>query len=201
MWPWLTAEANSCLASFLQPDHRVLEFGAGGSTVFFARRAGKVCSVEGNPEWSSKVRGWLKEYELEDKVELCSEAQFNVDGVGDDFDLILVDGGDRLRHAEESLEMLRPGGWLVVDNINRYVPNTSPGPGSVREWDPGNPEQGGWKAWWEWVADWEKKWTGNGVIDTLILIKPAKGSENPNGAGSTFDEGTLGCHGGDSREV
>ncbi|MFO1490867.1 MAG: hypothetical protein U1F87_08170 [Kiritimatiellia bacterium] len=49
--PWLTRAANERLLALTGPRDTVLEFGAGRSTLFFARRCARVESVEHNAEW------------------------------------------------------------------------------------------------------------------------------------------------------
>lgn len=54
--PWLTFPAIRFLEQIVRKDMRVWEYGSGGSTLFFAARAGEVLSVEHDPEWAGKVR-------------------------------------------------------------------------------------------------------------------------------------------------
>ncbi len=49
--PWLTYPAIAELSSFLTEQHRVLEWGAGGSTRYFASRVGRVYSKETDSHW------------------------------------------------------------------------------------------------------------------------------------------------------
>jgi hypothetical protein len=62
--PWLTFPAISFLKRSLTPHMRVFEFGAGGSTLFFARHAGEVVSVEHDASWGRKVQAALSELGL-----------------------------------------------------------------------------------------------------------------------------------------
>lgn len=66
--PWLTFPAIERLRSFLAPDMRVFEYGSGGSTLFFARRANEVVSMEHNGEWYEKLMSRLEE----EKVTNCT---------------------------------------------------------------------------------------------------------------------------------
>ncbi len=52
---WVTLEAVDYLDQFLQPDHRVFEYGGGGSTLFFLNRVKMVATVENSPEWLKKL--------------------------------------------------------------------------------------------------------------------------------------------------
>ncbi len=48
---WLSFEAIDYLDQYLKPEHRVFEYGGGGSTLFFLNRAGSVATVENNDVW------------------------------------------------------------------------------------------------------------------------------------------------------
>jgi hypothetical protein len=53
--PWLTFAAIRRLKHILLPNMRVFEYGSGGSTLFFARRAASVVTIEHDPQWGQKV--------------------------------------------------------------------------------------------------------------------------------------------------
>lgn len=53
--PWLTFAAIQFLEKTLRKDMRVYEYGAGGSTLFFAKRVKEVISVEHDQIWSDKI--------------------------------------------------------------------------------------------------------------------------------------------------
>lgn len=48
---WLNYEALDLLDQTLTHEHRVFEYGGGGSTLFFCKRAGFVATVEHDKEW------------------------------------------------------------------------------------------------------------------------------------------------------
>lgn len=53
--PWISFAATRFLEKILTKDTRVFEYGAGGSTLFFARRVGQVFSIEHDRTWGRKV--------------------------------------------------------------------------------------------------------------------------------------------------
>lgn len=57
--PWITFGAQAWLEQYLQPGTSVFEWGSGGSTLYFARRAHRVVSVEHNPDWHRAVQAAL----------------------------------------------------------------------------------------------------------------------------------------------
>lgn len=150
---WLNFEALDFLAAHLKPEHRVFEFGGGGSTLFFLQRAGQVATVENDGQWfealTQKVRekgyaNWqgffIEGEQMPDNQQHRSPANpadFATNAPGQQnmsyekyakairqfpenhFDVVLVDGRARPSCIQESLPHLKPGGWLVVDNMER----------------------------------------------------------------------------------
>src|SRR4051812_35576099 len=57
--PWIPSGARQALAALLCKQSRVLEFGSGMSTLWLARRAGYVHSIEHDSVWFSAVSGTL----------------------------------------------------------------------------------------------------------------------------------------------
>jgi hypothetical protein len=59
--PWMTYSAIDYLSRVLQKEHTVFEWGIGGSSLFFARRARSVISVEHDSVWFSDVSKAMSE--------------------------------------------------------------------------------------------------------------------------------------------
>ncbi|MCC5848098.1 MAG: class I SAM-dependent methyltransferase [Verrucomicrobia bacterium] len=176
--PWLTEGANEILIRHITPEDRVLEFGCGGSTLFFARHCQRVVSIEHNSDWHRLIANQLLDANLEPKVDLRlrpreSYAEAAKSLPDQHFDIVLVDGIRRAECVLASLGKLKPGGLLIVDNINRHVPNDSPGPGSLRAWDPDDSEHIQWQNLQHQLANWDQVWTCNGVTDTLLAYAPS----------------------------
>jgi len=53
--PWITFPARYFLERILTRDFRVFEFGAGGSTLFFAKRVNELVTAEHEPEWLKRT--------------------------------------------------------------------------------------------------------------------------------------------------
>lgn len=54
--PWLTLPAIRWVEQVVTSETRVFEYGAGGSTLFFAEHARSVHTVEHDPDWAIRVR-------------------------------------------------------------------------------------------------------------------------------------------------
>lgn len=63
--PWISYDAIRELKQFLTKESRVLEFGSGMSTIWYAKHAGEVFSVEDYQPWYHKVNRLLKQKSIE----------------------------------------------------------------------------------------------------------------------------------------
>jgi predicted O-methyltransferase YrrM len=119
--PWITPEAVHSLFLFVKPYHTVLEFGAGGSTLFFAKRAKEVLSFETLPLWYNKMAEKLGSFSTNVELHLVSTIEECIKTIGPKkFDVILVDICDISRYdlAKMAIGMVNPGGIIVVDNYD-----------------------------------------------------------------------------------
>lgn len=95
-------------------DARVLEFGGGQSTVWWARRAASVTTIEHDPDWFRHV---VQHVPANVKLVLCEQAeQYPFLPLGSFFDVVVVDGEDRYTCAQTALQVLSPDGLIVLDN-------------------------------------------------------------------------------------
>jgi precorrin-6B methylase 2 len=119
--PWISYRAASAIARELDRTSRVLEFGAGMSTRWFAMRSGSVLSLEADPRWLERVQVALSSKGL-DNVELRLRTPDNIadlTGIADQsFDFVLVDGVSRHECVVAALPKLKPGGRLYLDNTD-----------------------------------------------------------------------------------
>lgn len=59
--PWINFEVRSFIESVLTAESIVFEYGSGGSTLFYSKRAKRVFSVEHEPDWFERVKSALTE--------------------------------------------------------------------------------------------------------------------------------------------
>jgi predicted O-methyltransferase YrrM len=85
-------------------------------------------------------------------------------------DCVLVDGIHRSACALAILEKIKPGGLLIVDNANWFLPSHSISPNSRNVTQ--GPASPCWENFSREVDTWRTIWTSNGVWDTAIWIKP-----------------------------
>lgn len=182
--PWLTAEANDIIGATLTPTMTALETGSGRSTLWFARHVGRLVSVEHDPAWytliSARIQAdgitnveyLLREMDDDEVPELSTAYVRTIERFEpDSLDFILIDGAYREGCALAALEPLRPGGLLVVDNVNWFLPSESRSPTSRLLRD--GPQSPGWGAFDNATSTWRRVWTSSGVTDTGLFYKPS----------------------------
>lgn len=183
--PWLAPAAIEFLEGYLKPTDQMLEFGSGRSTLWFAQRVGHITSVEHNGDWHQKItveinaRGLQNiTYHLRPKeVGISSDEQSQYVQTTQSIspaslDMVLVDGTYRAQCVLKSLPLLKPGGILVIDNVNRYLPSDSFAPNS-RTKDSG-PIDKEWQQVLDLIGNWRFFWTSNGISDTAFYFKPTE---------------------------
>lgn len=122
--PWISYRATRDLSRLIEPNWRILEFGAGMSTTWFARRAAFVLSVESNPDWYQRVEALIAHQHLTNVELLLREDGCDVyaslSGIETGaFDLALIDGDCRDKCVGTSLERVRRGGYVYLDNTDQ----------------------------------------------------------------------------------
>src|SRR5687768_17402765 len=68
--PWIAWSCIRFLVQRVPPGARVFEWGAGGSTIFFAALGCSVVSVESSVRWAEDVTAALKRHGLDRRVSL-----------------------------------------------------------------------------------------------------------------------------------
>ena len=183
--PWLTAHAIHIIDQWLQPEDVGVEFGSGKSTIWLAKRVAFLKSVENNPTWYHRVRQWLDETRLENVdyfLRGSDDTQTDQERAGDyisplmviqneTLNFALVDGRWRSQCANALIPKLHPGGMMIIDNVNLYLPSLSHAPNS-RTFKQG-PATEDWLRFCDDTKSWRRIWTSNGVFDTGIFFRPS----------------------------
>ena len=118
--PWISYDAQAWIDAFLAARPcRVLEFGSGQSTRWYADRAASLVSVESNAAWHAIVAERLSglanvDYRLDHR-----RGSYANPGPAAEFDFIMIDGAWRLDCALYALEHLRPAGIIYLDNSDK----------------------------------------------------------------------------------
>lgn len=116
--PWLTEAAIEFLESYLSSDMHVLEFGAGASSIWLVSRCWRLTTIEHDIKWLNVAAAgitveWRSVLHELPYYSVCDTRQ------DDTYDLVLVDGRNRVDCAAAALRLIKPGGILMVDNTER----------------------------------------------------------------------------------
>lgn len=116
--PWYTYSAIQFLLTKDFSQKRVVEWGAGQSTFFWAEQAKEVVAFESDVAWYDHLRRFGP---ANARVYLISNGIQDADPLlGDEqFDVVVVDGLDRLRCIERSLNLVALNGVIIVDDAER----------------------------------------------------------------------------------
>lgn len=119
--PWLGRSVIDFIVPRLRKNFKVFEWGAGNSTLFWSQYVKEVVSVEYDSEWYEQMKKVipsnvkLKFCELEYGGEYCKKVlEENYT-----FDIILIDGRDRVRCVYSAIERLSEDGIIIWDNSER----------------------------------------------------------------------------------
>jgi len=134
--PWFSYAAIDFLEDYVQPSMSVFEYGSGGSTIFFAKRAKRVISVEDNPKWFEWVSRRVEQHGLGNvSLRLCEfnfkepsgfEHSAYLHAIPDEkLDIIVIDGSEEWTQVrqicfEKAEGRVTEGGIIIVDDSWRY---------------------------------------------------------------------------------
>jgi len=124
--PWVTYPFIDFIKERITKDHTVFEFGSGNSTFFYAKYAAMVVSVEHDKNWYEKI--------VSNKPENSEIVHCALEYGGDysrmpiildeRFDIIIIDGRDRVNCCRQAIHALSPSGVIVLDNSEREAYKT-----------------------------------------------------------------------------
>lgn len=118
--PWITYPAIEFLKKRVHKEMSVFEYGCGGSTLWWASRVKEVVSVEHDVMWYRKILPIIPNNVTLEHIELEYGGQYSqrVATYGAKFDLIVIDGRDRVNCALHAIQALKPDGIIIWDNSN-----------------------------------------------------------------------------------
>jgi predicted O-methyltransferase YrrM len=120
--PMISYRARRVIEKLLTPDSKMVEFGSGNSTLWFAARTGFVLSIEDDQEWYVHVqKQCLSLGSSNIRHELRTETNYaNLSDIKNkSLDFALVDGTDREGCVRSVLPKLKMGASLYLDNSDK----------------------------------------------------------------------------------
>jgi predicted O-methyltransferase YrrM len=131
--PLLTYPALELLSSRLPRDITVFEFGSGHSTLWWAGRVARLVAVEHDPAWYERIRARAPAHVELHLLPLEPGGAYSrrILGHPGAFDVVVIDGRDRVHCAANAPGALKPGGVIVWDDSDRE--DYRPGLDALRE--------------------------------------------------------------------
>lgn len=177
--PWLTENAVYILNSWLKDTDEGFEWGSGRSTIWLLERSKHIVSVEHHKGWFENVQAMLfnKKLNLRSEyfhIDQCEDYENKIDEYEKLFDYILIDGRRRLQCFKKAVNKVKPGGVLILDNSDRYIPNFIDDTFlSVVNKSDGYKNKD-WEQAVNKVKGWRQFQTSDGINDTTFWIRPSK---------------------------
>ncbi len=132
--PWLTYSAQEFLSDRLGGSMRVLEYGAGNSSLWLAKKCFKVVSIEHDTEWATRIQNeapanleivqislpFTVEYEKHAFSSLPQDNNYinPVELRQNKWDVVLIDGIFRNACCRTAVDRVSETGVIVVDNTD-----------------------------------------------------------------------------------
>lgn len=119
--PWYTYAAISFLTERTTKNMVVFEYGSGNSTLWWAKRVARVVSCEHDADWYELTKRTLPsnvEYHLFELIPGGSYCR-SIGDHGQVFDIVVVDGRDRVNCAKNAILGLKSDGVVIWDNSDR----------------------------------------------------------------------------------
>ena len=119
--PWFTYSAISFLGNRLRPDMKVFEYGSGHSTLWWSSRVSSVVAYEHDALWFERLKPRVPPNvkhvfcKLEPNGDYCR----GVLRERTRFDVIVIDGRDRVNCARNVAEAIADDGVVIWDNSDR----------------------------------------------------------------------------------
>ena len=119
--PWFSYSFISFLKGRIKKDMLIFEYGSGNSTKWFARHAKEVVSVEHDSDFYAEMKPELVKLDNVAYQFLALEGSYEgyITTTKKLFDVVVVDGRNRVTCAKESLNSLSKEGVIILDNSDR----------------------------------------------------------------------------------
>ena len=135
---WMHPSERGLVESLLRPDHVMLEWGSGGSTVAFSKQVKSYYSIEHNWDWYCKVKqavegtnvdlryipvnGPLPNNYFQAEYQHYRDYLDIVYQLGQMFDVVLIDGRARRLCALKAIPFLKPNAHVIVHDYSLRAP-------------------------------------------------------------------------------
>lgn len=119
--PWVTYGFIDFIASRLKKSMDIFEYGSGNSTLWYASKVNSVIAVEHSKEWFETIKEKMPNNVEIYFQELQYGGEYSIfsNQVNKKFDIIIIDGRDRVNSLKNSINNLKNGGVIILDDSER----------------------------------------------------------------------------------
>jgi hypothetical protein len=124
--PWVTYPFIHFIDSRLNDQLAVFEYGSGNSTLYYSKKVATVDSVENDQSWFKTIKQQMPQNVNLFYCELITDGDYcRYSQQKKNYDIIIVDGRDRVNCCLQSINSLKPNGVLVLDDSERVEYTTA----------------------------------------------------------------------------
>lgn len=119
--PWITYSALYFLEKRIDPDMEVFEYSCGNSTLWWSTRVKSIISCEHDNEWFECMKSYVPSNVCLHHLALEYGGAYSqkIREYKNKFDIIVIDGRDRVNCAKNCLPALKENGVIIWDNSDR----------------------------------------------------------------------------------
>lgn len=119
--PWVTYPFIDFIENRLNKNILIFEYGAGNSTLWYSKLVHKVFSIEHNIDWFNNIKNNSFENILINHIELDYDGKYCrfIHTFNLLFNIVIVDGRDRVNCLIQATKSLRDDGVIVLDDSER----------------------------------------------------------------------------------
>ncbi len=119
--PWLTYSFIEFIKTRLDKKMKMFEYGSGYSTLFYSKYVRKVDGVEHDRNWYDFMKNKLPRNAniLYKELEYSGEYSKAVQQTNEAYDIIIIDGQDRVNCMKNALKALSSRGVIILDDSQR----------------------------------------------------------------------------------
>ena len=134
--PYMNETEIVHLMKYINRNTRMLEVGGGTSTIFFSKFVKRLVTVEHNKKWGNEILSTLQRtrrgnwtlhiaepnFPQQHPFQPAQPGQFDryinhLKSLEETFDVILIDGRDRVRSVEATVDKLKTGGYMIIHDF------------------------------------------------------------------------------------
>lgn len=119
--PWVTYGFIDFISDRLNKNMDIFEYGSGNSTLWYAKKVNTVISVEHDKKWFEAIKKNMPNNANINYEELVYNGNYSKfsSNLNKNFDVIIVDGRDRVNCVKNAIKNLKESGVIVLDDSER----------------------------------------------------------------------------------